>query len=344
MRDHRLNYLIISSMGKKVGSIVLVSYLLWNCAPQGPSDFMNIPEPSEYMRGFFPLKVVFDSKKPNEMIVLMARGEGFNEARLLSISMPVGQKLWEFSITNEIVKDIYPDPDGGVWVLVEDAKVKGRNRVRDFKILKVVNGNNTTSVDIPDTTYTDWYTFVVTEDMFIGKPVSPALYFGVCSKTGDLIKEEPKFKNLREYYEEFKKYASKYNFKKFIGYANGKIYSVSEALDTMEIYDLASGSLISKVHLGPPQIIPKGPGKAVIMNRVMAVGTKGDTLWILTLKDIRYYLEGNLIYLIDFGDKRFLTGTIKNDTFYWITYDKAVRLAPVSRYKIVKAEELNEAR
>ncbi len=339
-----LNHLIIPSMGRKIWSIVLGSYLLLNCAPQGPSDFMNIPEPSEYMRGFFPLKVVFDSKKPNEMIVLMARGGRFNEMRLLALSMPVGQKLWEFSITNKVVKDIYPDPDGGVWVFVEDTKVRGRRRVRDFRLLKIVDGNNTTSVDIPDTIYTDWYTFIATKDMFIGKPVSPPLYFGVCSKTGDLIKGEPKFRNLREYYEEFKKYASKYNFKKFVAYANGKIYSVSEALDTMEIYDLSSGNIVSKVHLGPPQIIPKGPGKAVIMNRVMAVGTKGDTLWILTLKDIRYYLDGKLIYLIDFGDKRFLTGTVKKDTFYWITYDKSVRLAAVSRYKMVKAEELNETR
>lgn len=305
---------------------------------------MNIPEPSEYMRGFFPLKMVFDKKKTNEMIVLMARGGRANEMRLLAIAMPVGQKLWEYSIVNKNVKDIAPDPDGGVWVFVEDWKTVGRRRLRDFKLLKIVEGKNTTSVDIPDTIYTDWYSFMVTKDMFIGKPVSPALYFGACSRTGDLIKAAPKFRNLREYYNEFKKYASKYNFRKFIAVINGKLYSVSEALDTMEVYDIENESLISKIHLGRPQIIPKGPGKAVILNRVMSVGTKGDTLWVLTLKDIKYYYNGKLIYSIDFGDKRFLAGMVKEDTFYWITYDKSVRLASVSRYKMLKAEEVDGER
>ncbi len=329
-------------MGKKLPFILAGIYLIYGCVPQGPSDFINIPEPSEYMRGFFPLKIVFDEKKPKEMVVLMARGGGFNETRILAISMPVGQKLWEYSITNKTVRDIAPDPDGGVWVFVEDIKVKGRRGVRDFKLLKIYNGENTTAVDIPDTMYTDWHSFVATKDMFIGKPVSPPLYIGACSRTGELIKAFPKFRNLREYYEEFKKYASEYNFKKFVAYSGGKLYSISEALDTMEIYDVSEGKLISKVYLGKPQIIPKGPDKAVILNRVMSVGTKGDTLWVLTLKDIEYYLDGKLKYRIDFGDKRFLAGTVKGDTLYWITYDKSVRAAAVSRYNLVKAEEVNE--
>ncbi|MEO0168241.1 MAG: hypothetical protein ABIL27_04565 [candidate division WOR-3 bacterium] len=331
-------------MGKRLFSLLTVLGIIFGCAPQGPSDFMNIPEPSEYMRGFFPLKVVFDNKKNNEMVILMGRGGGVNEMRLLAISMPLGQKLWEYSITNQTVKDVAPDPEGGVWVFVEDWKTEGRRRVRDFKLLKIVEGKNTTSVDIPDTIYTDWYSFVVTKDMFIGKPVSPALYFGACSRLGDLIKAAPKFKSLRDYYNEFKKYSSAYNFRKFVAVSDGKMYYLSEALDTMEIYDIENESLISKVYLGKPQIIPKGPGKAVILNRVMSVGTKGDTLWVLTLKDIRYYYDGKLIYAIDFGDKRFLAGAVKNDTFYWITYDKAVRLAAVSRYKVLKAEEVNGER
>jgi len=94
-----------------------------------------------------------------------------------------------------------------------------------------------------------------------------------------------------------------------------------------------------KKHLpeGEP-FYPTDQGKAVINNRVVSVGTKGDTMWVLTLKDIRYLYDGNLVYSVDFGDKRFLTGTVKKDTFYWITYDKAVRLSSIYRYRIVKAE------
>lgn len=331
-------------MGKRLMYLSILLGIIFGCAPQGSSDFMNIPEPSEYMQGFFPLKVVFDNKKTNEMVILMARGGGINEMRLLAISMPVGQKLWEYSITNLNVKDIAPDPEGGIWVFVEDWKTEGRRKVRDFKLLKIVEGKNTTSVDIPDTMYTDWYSFVVTRDMFIGKPVSPPLYFGACSRTGDIIKAVPKFKNLREYYNEFKKFSSAYNFRKFVALIDKKLYSISEALDTMEIYDIENESLISKVYLGEPQIIPKGPGKAVILNRVMSVGAKGDTLWVLTLKDIRHYYDGKLIYSIDFGDKRFLAGVIKRDTFYWITYDKAVRLAAISRYKVIKTEGVDGQR
>jgi len=321
---------------RKILFITLGLYV--GCAPQAPTDFMNIPEPSEYMRGFFPLKVVFDEKKPNEMVVLMAGGGNIGEFRLLAISMPVGQKVWEYSITGRQVRDIAPDPEGGIWVFVEEQKTTRRGPARDFKILKVLNGENVTSVDIPDTVYTDWYTFVALTDAFIGKPVPPHLYFGVCSKTGELINSAPKFKNLREYYEEFKKYSGKYNFKKFVAVIKDKVYSLSEALDTLEIYDLNTGNLVRRVGFGEPQMIPTGPGKAVINNRVVSVGTKGDTMWVLTLKDIRYLYDGNLVYSVDFGDKRFLTGTVKKDTFYWITYDKAVRLSSIYRYRIVKAE------
>ena len=81
----------------------------------------------------------------------------------------------------------------------------------------------------------------------------------------------------------------------------------------------------------------------MIMNRVVSVGVKGkDTVWVLTLKDIRYFKDGKPIYRVDFGDKRFLTGTIKNDTFYWITYDKSVRVAPVGKYTVVKVNGTGE--
>ncbi len=299
---------------------------------------MNIPEPSEYMRGFFPLKVVFDEKKPNEMVVLMAGGGNIGEFRLLAISMPIGQKVWEYSIRDKQVRDISPDPEGGIWVFVEERAVGRRGPSRDFKIIKILNGENVTSVDIPDTVYTDWHTFVALKEAFIGKPVPPHLHFGLCSKTGELINFAPRFKNLREYYEAFKKYSGIYNYKKFVAVIGNKMYSISEALDTMEIYDLNSGNLLRKVGFGEPQMIPTGPGKAVINNRVISVGVKGDTMWVLTLKDIRYFYDGDLVYSVDFGDKRFLTGTVKRDTFYWITYDKAIRLSSIYRYRIVRAE------
>ena len=320
--------------------ILVIFGFYFGCTPQASTDFMNIPEPSEYMRGFFPMKVVFDEKRPNEMVVLMAGGGNLGEFRLLAISMPVGQKVWEYSITGKQVRDMAPDPDGGVWVFVEEQRATRRGPGRDFKILKILNGENITSVDIPDTVYTDWYSFVVLREAFVGKPVPPHLYFGVCSRSGELIRSAPKFKNLKEYYEAFKKYSGIYNFRKFVAVINDRLYSMSEALDTMEIYDLNNGELIRKVGFGKPEMIPTGPGKAVINNRVVSMGSKGDTVWVLTLKDIRYYYDGNLVYLVDFGDKRFLTGTVKRDTFYWITYDKAVRLSSIHRYRIVKAENI----
>ncbi|NPB03246.1 MAG: hypothetical protein GXO39_02380 [Thermotogae bacterium] len=323
----------------KIGLILLV---VSGCVPQaGPGDLVNIPEPSEYMRGYFPLKVVFDRKNPNEMVILMTGGRS-RQVRLLAISMPVGQKLWEFAFDNRVVKDIYPDPDGGIWVFVEKVKLKGRRRVRDFSLVKVKGGSEVSAVDLPDTVYTDWYSFVTDGERFIGKPTAPPIYFTVCDRTGSIQKAFPTFKTLKEFYDAFRKFASKPNFRKFVALTgNGsRLVVISEALDSMWIYDIENGDLIKGVHLGEPQIIPRGGGKAVIMNRVVSVGVKGgDTVWVLTLKDIRYFKDGDPIYRVDFGDKRFLTGTIKNDTFYWITYDKSVRIAPVSKYTIVEVQK-----
>jgi len=322
----------------------LIVLLVSGCVPQaGPGDLINIPEPSEYMRGFFPLKVVFDRKNPNEMVILMSSGRT-RQVRLLSISMPVGQKLWEFSLDNRVVKDIYPDPDGGIWAFVEQVRLRGRRNVRDFKLLKVKNGQEVAAVDLPDTIYTDWYTFVSEKGKFVGKPVAPPLHFTVCDRTGDIEKAFPSFSSLKEFYDAFRKMASKPNFKKYILVVEGdKVVIISEALDSMWIYGLNDGKLLKGVRLGDPQIIPRGGGRAVIMNRVVSVGVKGgDTVWVLTLKDIRYFKDGEPIYRVDFGDKRFLTGTVKNDTFYWITYDKSVRIAPVSKYTVVKVQERGE--
>ncbi len=322
----------------------IIFVLMTGCVPQGgPGELVNIPEPSEYMRGYFPLKVVFDNKRPNEMVVLLSSGRT-RQVRLLAISMPVGQKLWEYSLSNQVIRDIYPDPEGGVWAFVEQFRVKGRRRWRDFRLVKVKNGEEVTAVDLPDTVYTDWYTFVVNNDRkFIGKPTAPPIRFTVCSRTGDIEKAFPTFSSFKEFYDAFRKMASKPNFKKYILTVNGKVVVVSEALDSMWIYDFQSGDLLKGVRLGEPQIIPRGGGRAVIMNRVVSVGVKGkDTVWVLTLKDIRYFKDGKPIYRVDFGDKRFLTGTIKNDTFYWITYDKSVRVAPVGKYTVVKVNGTGE--
>ena len=317
--------------------------LVAGCVPQaGPGDLVNIPEPSEYMRGYFPLKVVFDRKKPNQMIVLMSSGRT-RKVRLLAISMPVGQKLWEYSLDNRVVRDIYPDPEGGVWAFVEQMRMKGRRMVRDFRLVKVRDGEEVTAVELPDTVYTDWYTFVTDGKRFVGKPTAPPIRFTVCNRTGEIEKAFPTFRTLKEFYDAFRKYASKPNFKKYILLVDGKVVVISEALDSLWLYDMENGELVKGVRLGDPQIIPRGGGRAVIMNRVVSAGVKGgDTVWVLTLKDIRYFKDGEPIYRVDFGDKRFLTGTIKNDTFYWITYDKSVRIAPVSKYTVVEVKEQGE--
>ncbi len=321
----------------------LTLLLLAGCVPQaGPGDLVNIPEPSEYMRGYFPLKVIFDEKNPNEMVVLLSSGRT-RKVRILAISMPVGQKLWEYSFDNRVVRDIYPDPEGGVWAFVEQTRLKGRRTIRDFRLVKIRSGEEVTAVELPDTVYTDWYTFVTDGKRFVGKPTAPPIRFTVCNRTGEIEKAFPTFRTLKEFYDAFREYASKPNFKKYILTTDGKVTVISEALDSLWLYDLESGELLKGVRLGDPQIIPRGGGRAVIMNRVVSAGIKGgDTIWILTLKDIRYFKDGEPIYRVDFGDKRFLTGTIKNDTFYWITYDKSVRIAPVSKYTVVEVKGQGE--